>query len=78
MGSPYRDFLRPPGRVRNEHEVAQYSRLLADRVAVAIAGDRFAIVVGGDCSVVLGALLGVKQILRAGTSSRPSKTRRRH
>jgi arginase len=61
MGSPYRDFLRPPGRVRNEHEVAQYSRLLADRVAAAVAGDRFAIVVGGDCSVVLGALLGVSR-----------------
>lgn len=55
---PYRDFTRPPAGVRNEREVAQYSRTLAERVAAATAGGRFALVLGGDCSIVLGSLLG--------------------
>ena len=61
VGAAYRDFQRPHGRVRNEHEVAQYSSLLADRVAVAVAGGRFPLVVGGDCSIVLGGLLGASR-----------------
>jgi arginase len=55
---PYRDFTRPPGRARNEEGVVSYSRSLADRVAVGIADGRFVVVVGGDCSIVLGCLLG--------------------
>lgn len=61
VGSPYRDFVRPPGGVRNEREVAHYSAVLADRVAAAVAGGRFPLVAGGDCSIVLGALLGVSR-----------------
>ncbi len=57
----YRDFTRPPGGVRNEREVVQYSRLLADRIASAVDGGRFPLVVGGDCSIVLGSLLGVSR-----------------
>lgn len=55
----YRDFTRPAGGVRNEPEVAQYSRQLADRVASASASGRFPLVLGGDCSIVLGSLLGL-------------------
>jgi arginase len=55
---PYRDFTRPPDGVRNEQEVEQYSRALADRIAAGMAGGRFALVLGGDCSIVLGSLLG--------------------
>ena len=58
---PYRDYLRPPNRARNEMQVIRYSRLLAERVAAATAHGRFALVVGGDCSVVLGCLLGAKR-----------------
>lgn len=60
-GPPYRDFARPPGGVRNEREVAHYSRLLADRVASAVVDGCFPLVVGGDCSVVLGSLLGASR-----------------
>lgn len=56
--APYRDFTRPPNGVRNEREVAQHCRALADRVAAGMAGGRFALVLGGDCSIVLGSLLG--------------------
>ncbi|MFW6089009.1 MAG: arginase family protein [Gemmatimonadota bacterium] len=55
---PYRDFVRPAGGVRNEREVADYSMLLAQRVASALRGDAFVVLLGGDCSIVLGALLG--------------------
>ena len=54
----YRDFSRPPGGIRNEREVAEYSRSLADHVASGLAGGRFAVVIGGDCSIVLGSLQG--------------------
>jgi len=62
--APYRDFLRPPGAIRNEAEVADYSRSLADAVFAGRAGGRFVLVLGGDCSIVLGSLLGAS---RSGT-----------
>jgi arginase len=62
----YRDFRRTPGRTRNEDDVAEYSRLLAARVAEAAADGAFVLLLGGDCSIVLGALLGVR-----GRSRRP-------
>ncbi len=55
---PYVDFERAPGTARNEAGVATYSRAIADRVAAGIADDRFLVVIGGDCSIVLGCLLG--------------------
>ena len=57
---PYRDFERPPGRPRNELEVADYSHSLAKGVASALAERRFVVVLGGDCSTVLGCLLGAR------------------
>ncbi len=58
---PYCDFVRPPGRARNERELVAYSASLADRVALAVGQERFVVLLGGDCSIVLGGLLGVKQ-----------------
>ena len=61
---PYRDFVRPPGKARNEESLVQYSHALAERVAAGLEGGRFALVLGGDCSIVLGCLLGASR--RAG------------
>lgn len=58
---PYRDFARPPDRPRNEGGVAQYSLALASRVASARDSGAFTVVLGGDCSIVLGCLLGVRE-----------------
>jgi arginase len=58
---PYRDFIRPPKRPRNEAEVVSYSLALAERVAAAVGGGRFPLVLGGDCSIVLGSLLGLQR-----------------
>ena len=61
----YRDFARPPNATRNEAEVASYSRALARQVASASASGAFVIVLGGDCSIVLGCLLGVREAASA-------------
>ena len=58
---PYRDYVRPPNRPRNEEEVVVYARSLANRVAAAAAEGRFVLVLGGDCSIVLGCLLAARR-----------------
>jgi len=57
----YRDYVRPAGRVRNEAEVSAYCRTLSERVEEATNSGRFAVVLGGDCSIVLGSLLGARR-----------------
>jgi arginase len=61
---PYVDYERPYGRPRNERDLLAYSRQLAEVVAAATAQGRFALVLGGDCSIVLGTLLGAKRTVR--------------
>jgi hypothetical protein len=53
---PYQDFIRPAGRARNEAGIVAYSRALAERVRTALAGGRFTLLLGGDCSIVLERL----------------------
>jgi arginase len=60
----YRDYVRPPGGVRNQTELVSYCRTLSERVAAATSDGRFAVVLGGDCSIVLGCLLGARQSAR--------------
>ncbi|HKI04197.1 MAG TPA: arginase family protein [Thermoanaerobaculia bacterium] len=57
---PYTDFERPPGGTRNEAAIADYSRKLGKRVAAAVTGGDFPLVLGGDCSILLGTLLGLR------------------
>ena len=57
----YRDYLRPPGRGRNEPEISAYSTALGERVATTIESAGFALVLGGDCSIVLGSLMGARR-----------------
>jgi arginase len=58
MPPAYVDYTRPPGRARNESGVADYSRSLGGRVAGGLDTERFMLVLGGDCSIVLGCLYG--------------------
>lgn len=60
---PYVDFERPPDGTRNESAIAGYSRSLADGVSGA---SDFLLVLGGDCSILLGTLLGVRDRGRCG------------
>jgi arginase len=57
----YLDLERPRGRGGNEEDVAAYSRKLADWIAAAHEDGQFVVLVGGDCSILLGALLGLHQ-----------------
>jgi len=62
VGPPvYRDYVRSPGRARNEREVTAYCVSLGDRVARAAGQGRFVVLLGGDCSIVLAGLLGARQ-----------------
>jgi arginase len=60
VSAPYRDFVRTPGQARNEPEVAAYSRALASHIAAVPNQEAFLLLLGGDCSIVLGALLGLR------------------
>src|SRR4029453_12413516 len=48
-------------RVRNQDDLAYYAGELAGRVASATRNGRFVLLLGGDCSILLGALLGLRQ-----------------
>ncbi len=53
--APYRDFVRRPGTVRNEDLVLDHVRAIASVIA---STAEFTVVAGGDCSILLGNLLG--------------------
>jgi arginase len=57
----YRDFARQGRRPRNEAGVVRYSRDLADSAAELVLSGQFVVLLGGDCSIVLGALLGARR-----------------
>ncbi|HSP17183.1 MAG TPA: arginase family protein [Thermoanaerobaculia bacterium] len=56
--APYRDFVRPPGGIRNEDLILDHVRTIA-RVLEKQSG--FTLILGGDCSVLLGSLLGLSR-----------------
>ena len=55
---PYRDFVRPPRGIRNEDLVLVHVRGIG---RVIETQDDFTLIVGGDCSVLLGSLLGLSR-----------------
>lgn len=61
----YQDVDRPEGRPRNEEDLIDYSRKIAEHIAAAPADNRFLVLLGGDCSILLGALLGFRSTLHA-------------
>ena len=58
---PTYHFDAEPGtRLRNGHGIRAFSLALAGKVRDQLAAGRFPVVVGGDCSVLLGALYGLR------------------
>lgn len=53
------DDRRPAGAIRNLAAIADHARHLADAVEAAVRADAFALVLGGDCSLLLGSLIGI-------------------
>lgn len=62
----YADFERPPGGTRNEPQIAEHARALAARVSEATRDGDFLLILGGDCSILLGTLLGLRERGRCG------------
>jgi len=58
VAPPVLDLAQPPGRPRYAADVAAYSQDLANHVRT--VGDRFALILGGDCSILLGTALGLR------------------
>jgi arginase len=61
--SPVRD---PRTKILNPQALAGYSIVLADALAALLDGGEFPVVLGGDCSIVLGAALALKRRGRYG------------
>jgi arginase len=58
---------RDPGtKVMNPRAISVYSTLLADAVAAVLDDAEFPVVLGGDCSILLGAMLALKRRGRYG------------
>jgi len=67
LDHPRYDFEAQPGtRIRNGRTLQAYSLALADAVAVALDTSRFPVVVGGDCSILLGCMVGARRGGRCG------------
>jgi arginase len=64
--TPY-DFKRDPATLTlNATGIASYSRALADAVGAVMDRGEFPVVLGGDCSILLGDLLALKRRGRYG------------
>jgi arginase len=57
---PYGTQIHPTG-IRNAEAIARYSRTLADVVESIVLRRELAVVLGGDCSILLGNLLGARR-----------------
>lgn len=58
---PYAPEIEPTTGVRNGPAIAAYSRELADAIGGVLDAGETPVVVGGDCSVILGGLLALRR-----------------
>ena len=58
---PYADFVDSETNVRNAHAVRDYSLKLAEGIRQLLDGAFFPIVLGGDCSILLGSALALRR-----------------
>src|SRR5918994_7092946 len=65
-GTPYSGDIDPETRMLNPHGIAQYSRKIANAVCRVLDGGEFPVVLGGDCSILLGDLLALRRRGRYG------------
>lgn len=58
VAAPPYDYAHAPNTIRNEASIAAYSRELGAAVGRIREEGDFALILGGDCSILLGTLLG--------------------
>jgi arginase len=63
---PYCDVRDPQTGVLNPHGIATVALDLAASVGAALDGGRFPVVLGGDCSILLGPMLALRRRGRYG------------
>jgi arginase len=56
----------PQTLIRNGASIRPYSRQLADALTPLVQASNFPVVLGGDCSILIGAMLGLRRIGRYG------------
>ncbi|MBV9380742.1 MAG: arginase family protein [Streptosporangiaceae bacterium] len=56
----------PRSKVMNAQAISDYSRSLADAVAAVLDNGEFPVVLGGDCSILLGTMLALRRRGRYG------------
>lgn len=66
---PYSPAMDPVTGVRNGAAIPGYSTALADRLEELVRADSFPLVLGGDCSILLGAMLALRRLGRYGLVS---------
>jgi arginase len=65
-GEGYRAGRDPQTMIMNPRALRRYSSVLADAIAEVMDAGEFPIVLGGDCSIVLGAMLALRRRGRYG------------
>ncbi|MFB7223921.1 arginase family protein [Streptomyces sp. NPDC056227] len=63
---PYEFDAQPATRIRNGVTIREHALRLGEAVQATLAASRFAVVLGGDCSILLGCLLGARRHGRCG------------
>ena len=58
----YETTEQPGTRLRNGHSIRAFDLALADAVEAAARARQFPVVIGGDCSILLGALAGIRRL----------------
>jgi arginase len=66
---PYRPEIDPASGVRNGDTLPGYTVALADRLVELLHADAFPLVLGGDCSILLGGMLALRRLGRYGLVS---------
>jgi arginase len=71
---PY-DHRRDPGTLMlNPQGIAEYTPRLADAIGRVLGARDFPVVLGGDCSIVLGGLLALRRRTATRISTNPRRT----
>jgi arginase len=63
---PYDPDIQPATRIRNGVTIREHALTIADAVDGVLAASRFPLVLGGDCSILLGCLVGARRGGRCG------------
>jgi arginase len=59
---PYSMHLDEESGVRNANDIVSYSKTLSEEIKTALNAGRFPLVIGGDCSILIGCALALRSM----------------